>query len=161
MKYVVGLVFHEDLSKIAMIRKNRPEWQKGLLNGVGGKIEEGETPLQAIIRETEEEFGIVIDHWDHMIDLQYDHAPCELSIFRTKVCNATYNNITSMTDEEAVSIDIANLDHMNVLNNLQWLIRMALYEPATEEPNRVFLSPCTEGYVWLKGFDKNLQDYDS
>ena len=30
----------------------------GLYNGVGGKVEEGETPLQAAVRECEEEIGV-------------------------------------------------------------------------------------------------------
>ena len=32
---------------------------KGLYNGVGGKVEEGETPLEAAIRECKEEIGVI------------------------------------------------------------------------------------------------------
>lgn len=37
------------------IRKNKPDWQRGKLNLVGGKIEDGETPQQAAVRELKEE----------------------------------------------------------------------------------------------------------
>ena len=49
MNYVVGIV--TDGSKILLLRKNNPDWQKGLYNGVGGKVNLDETPLEAIIRE--------------------------------------------------------------------------------------------------------------
>lgn len=40
-----------------LILKNKPDWQAGKLNLPGGKVEEGETPQQAIIRELKEEAG--------------------------------------------------------------------------------------------------------
>lgn len=43
---------------ILLIEKQRPDWQKGRFNLVGGKIEEGETPKQAAIREFSEEAKI-------------------------------------------------------------------------------------------------------
>lgn len=43
--------------EVLLVRKKRPTWQAGRLNLPGGKIEEGETPLQAAIREFKEETG--------------------------------------------------------------------------------------------------------
>ena len=43
---------------VLLIEKNRPEWQAGRYNLPGGKIEEGETPEAAAVRELEEEAGI-------------------------------------------------------------------------------------------------------
>jgi len=56
-RYVLGFVFSPDLAKVYLIRKNRPEWQAGLLNGIGGKIELGETEKEAMEREALEESG--------------------------------------------------------------------------------------------------------
>lgn len=50
-QYVLGFLFNENLTKVVLVRKKRPEWQCGLLNGVGGKIEDGEPPLDAMVRE--------------------------------------------------------------------------------------------------------------
>lgn len=47
--------WHEPL--VLLVLKERPAWQKGRLNLVGGKIEEGETPIQAAVRELKEESG--------------------------------------------------------------------------------------------------------
>jgi len=42
---------------VLLILKDRPDWQKGRLNLPGGKVEEGETPAQAAVRELKEETG--------------------------------------------------------------------------------------------------------
>ena len=52
--YVLGFMFSPDMERILLMRKNRPEFQAGKFNGIGGKIEGTETPLQAMIREFEE-----------------------------------------------------------------------------------------------------------
>lgn len=41
-----------------MVKKARPAWQAGKLNGLGGRVEEGETPVDAMVREFREESGI-------------------------------------------------------------------------------------------------------
>lgn len=59
MDYVVvfaKLVSNSD--QILVVEKNKPEWQAGRYNLVGGKIEAGESPEQAAIRELEEESGL-------------------------------------------------------------------------------------------------------
>ncbi len=43
--YVLGFAFDEDYEWVALIKKNRPQWQAGKLNGVGGKIEPNETEV--------------------------------------------------------------------------------------------------------------------
>ena len=54
-QYEVGFEFTASNDLVLLIRKNRPEWQKGKLNGIGGHIKVGETPLEAMRREFEEE----------------------------------------------------------------------------------------------------------
>ncbi len=69
--YVVGFAFDDD-ENVALVRKKRPEWQKGYLNGVGGKIEEGESSRAAMVREFEEETGLgVPEHeWEQFVAMQ-------------------------------------------------------------------------------------------
>ena len=56
--YVLGFIFTADesgLLDVLLIRKQRPEQQIGKLNGIGGKVEDGELPLYAMCRECAEE----------------------------------------------------------------------------------------------------------
>ena len=60
--YVLGLVFNNipligGASRILLIEKRRPPWQKGQWNGISGKIEGDEMPIEAMYRESEEETG--------------------------------------------------------------------------------------------------------
>ena len=52
-----SLCFVRKEGSILMIRKKRG-LGAGKINGPGGRLEQGETPLQAAIRETEEEVGV-------------------------------------------------------------------------------------------------------
>lgn len=62
--YVLGFAFDSD-SRVALIKKARPDWQAGRWNGIGGKVEEGETSKEAMAREFAEETGVLIEypHW--------------------------------------------------------------------------------------------------
>lgn len=59
---VLGFGFTND-NRVALIRKIRPDWQRGSFNGVGGHIEPGESPVDAMVREFMEETGVKIDKW--------------------------------------------------------------------------------------------------
>lgn len=58
-KYVVGFLFWRGW--VLLVKKNKPEWQKGFLNGIGGKMEEhDEDAHAAMVREWKEEVGIPV-----------------------------------------------------------------------------------------------------
>ena len=73
---------------VLLERKQRPVWQAGKLNGVGGKAEPGERALDAMRRECKEETTLDINDWteygeiigpDFNIRLYYavlDHIYC-------------------------------------------------------------------------------------
>lgn len=58
INYVLGFMFSEDLSQVVLIRKDHPVDQKGLLNGVGGRMMDMESESRAMSREFAEEAGI-------------------------------------------------------------------------------------------------------
>lgn len=62
--YVLGFAFDASFKHVLLVFKNRPSWQQGKLNGVGGHLEVGECPLSAMVREFKEETGIQTDVHD-------------------------------------------------------------------------------------------------
>jgi len=54
---VVGFMFNDKPTEVALILKRRPVWQFGKLNGIGGHVEQTESPLKAMVREFKEETG--------------------------------------------------------------------------------------------------------
>lgn len=110
-----------------LIKKTKPEWQRGKLNGVGGKIEAGETPHQAMLREWKEETGDGFDHvWEKFLRLSLpnSHEPTEVHFFRA-FSSATTAHTT--TDEVIIIRAVSEVfQHWNVIPNLRWIIPFAL-----------------------------------
>lgn len=65
-KYVLGFAFSENGEDVVLIEKQKPDWQKDKLNGVGGKVEPNEHFKNAMVREFAEETGVhtSILEWD-------------------------------------------------------------------------------------------------
>lgn len=129
-KYVVGFMFDDLGERVLLIRKNRPDWQAGKANGVGGKIEEGEMPLAAMTREFEEETGVKTDTtmWDCFALMSgFDFHDFEIYFFRAFNTELIFDAIT-VTDEVIGRFWVAALpEHVP---NLRWLIPMALEKQA-------------------------------
>lgn len=64
--FVVGFPILPDRTGLALILKNRPDWQRGKYNGIGGKVEWGETTAQAMDREATEEAGLAGLPWENV-----------------------------------------------------------------------------------------------
>lgn len=68
MIYTVAFAFAG--STVLLIRKAKPDWQKGLLNGIGGKLEGSESVLECTVREFREETGL----WNVAFEPKIFHA---------------------------------------------------------------------------------------
>jgi len=120
-KYVVGFLF-DTKGNVALITKNRPTWQEGKLNGIGGHIEPDENPEQAMVREFKEEAGCDGLDWRKFGVVKGSNY--EVSCFSTKNDVA---KIQSMTDEKVDWYPTNRLPD-NIIPNLRWLIPLANYE---------------------------------
>ncbi|MBN9214705.1 MAG: NUDIX domain-containing protein [Microbacterium sp.] len=121
MDYVAGFLIDPTARTVALVRKRKPEWQRGKLNGIGGKVELGETPHEAMQREFWEEAGLNIRSWDHFATVE--GAWGQVHFFRA------FNEATPRT-MESEPIEVHRLDavpYSECIPNLSWLIPLALY----------------------------------
>lgn len=117
---VAGFLFSESKRHVVLIKKKRPEWQRNLINAVGGKIEDGETELQAMVREFREETGVTFEDWQKFCELKGNDF--KVNFF---VGFGDLSKVKTVTDEEVVVYKLTQLPK-NIICNLDWLIPMAL-----------------------------------
>ncbi|WP_432263407.1 NUDIX domain-containing protein [Cupriavidus sp. TMH.W2] len=124
--YVLGLAFDRRRKLVVLIRKARPEWQAGMLNGVGGKVKVGESPEQAMIREFDEETGVITLPGDWQPFARLHGAYFDMTVFRLE-SDVVVGQVRTMTDEEIVvsALDLNVLREAGV-SNLSWLVGCAL-----------------------------------
>jgi 8-oxo-dGTP diphosphatase len=118
--YVVGFLFKNKGKEVALVSKNRPEWQKGKLNGIGGKIEPGESHLHAMRREFLEEAGVNVKDWREYADLQLPYG--NVYFF---MAHGTHK-LKSMTDEKIAWYKVSEFKKLPIIPNLNWLVPLAL-----------------------------------
>jgi 8-oxo-dGTP diphosphatase len=137
--YVLGFVFNNAKTEVLLILKNRPDFQKGKFNGIGGKVEKSDTDYGAAFRrEFKEETGIDL-HWsniyqfsmftDRKQDKDFIHR-----IFCFATCYDFGNKFESQwataTEEIVFRIKVDDITFFNIqgriLPNVAWLIPMAI-----------------------------------
>lgn len=107
MMQVVGLVF-DNTNRVLLIHKKRPMWQNGIFNGIGGTINENETPKEAMVRECREESGLNINTWKIHNFKTFENGN-QLYYMKANVDFQTLNKAESLTDEEISIFDIDKL----------------------------------------------------
>ena len=136
-RYVLGFAFTDHDNFVVLIRKIKPAWQKGLLNGVGGKVETGEPPRVAMAREFKEETGVVTPYtdWTEVTEMKFDGV--RVHVFATRLPRHN-DNVQSVTEEQVGFFSIMDVRlHPKVIENLRWLVPMALYKLDHPEDNSV------------------------
>lgn len=123
-RMVLGFYWSE--GKVVLIRKARPAWQAGRLNGVGGHVEPtDESPQHAMAREMREEAGIETGHYEWRL---FATMRCEEEEWEVLCYHAVGGQLPRVmnTDEPAglYSRDISR--RFAVVENLDWLLHLSL-----------------------------------
>lgn len=126
---VLGVALTSDKSEVVVIRKRKPEFMANKLNAIGGKIEPGETPMEAMVREFSEEAGIETSpsEWTPMGNIS---GPG----YHVSLYHRTNDDVFSLEPHgrvvdggEVVSLRrIASIPDANPMGNLMEIIQAAL-----------------------------------
>lgn len=120
----LGFLFSADWSHVLLIHKNRPAWQQGKINGLGGKCEGGETPSECISREVAEESGLFIPppQWQEVGHLTW--TEWYVTVLAARHLGSIKDPLTQ-TDEQVAWYPVGKLPN-TVMTNLKWLIPLAI-----------------------------------
>ena len=72
-EFVIGIVFNHDSSELLLMRRKKDPYN-GLINGIGGKVDQGESVSSAMDREFNEETGYTtkdILHKEFMMTISF------------------------------------------------------------------------------------------
>lgn len=122
---VKGYLFTEDRSKVCLLRKNgKLSYMSGKLCAPGGKVEPGESFIEAVIREFREETGVHFEEWQKFG--AYTNNEGRLIVMFAGFSDVV-KEVRTTTDEEVIircvrplPDDLYKIDH--------WAIPMALDE---------------------------------
>lgn len=116
-------VFTPGLSEVLLIEKNKPDFHKGLLNGLGGKNLENESDIACASRELKEESNLIIpeQNWKYYAHFHWQSwdVPVMAAVYSGKKSEAK-----SMEDNTVAWHACQPLPE-NCISNLTWLIPMA------------------------------------
>lgn len=126
--YCLGFAFDRNFN-VVVIEKKRPQWMKGKLNGIGGKIDIfKEDCREAMAREFREETGMLTqdNEWISFETLCGNgyNVMCYYGVFDT------FDDIKTTTDEEIymLGLDCLRAEYGNNILEVEvpWLIEKAV-----------------------------------
>lgn len=129
-RYTLAFIFNQFLhpqhAEVLLITKNLPVWQRDKLNGVGGKIKQGEVISAAVYREVFEETGLrgVPLTWFTAIEDEAETYVVE--VFYGQISDAhdlRRDPLKFSPDEPGLWYPVVSLPS-NTLFNCRWLIPM-------------------------------------
>lgn len=126
-KYTLGFIFSNDLERLILVKKSHPEFQKDRLNGIGGKIENGESQFETIRRESIEECGYHSETWKYFGIIKIKKK-ADVYLFYDVCDKPLHEVVETKTDEEIgiySTIEILSSDYL-LMDEIPFLIEAAL-----------------------------------
>ena len=108
---VAALIVHD--GRIFATQRGYGEW-RGWWEFPGGKLEPGETPEEALVREIREELATEISVDRFVTTLEWDYATFHLSV-RCYLCSVISGSLTLLEHEAAAWLDREHL------HSVKWL----------------------------------------
>lgn len=124
--YAVGFYFNRDMSEVVLIRKKKPKWQEGKLNGVGGKVEAGETFIQAMVREFKEETGLQTRETEWSLAIEQRGEDYVLAVFHGISSTLELPFIETQEEEQVSWFRVQSLpERSDLIHNIPWYVFLA------------------------------------
>lgn len=121
--YVLGFAFLFKGAQVLLMKKARPDWQKGKVNGIGGKIEPGEKSVNAMVREFKEETGVVTKPEDWRMFATLNGKDHIVTCYTSQLSSVAWH--TTDPSEPVFSCAPEEIFKYNVIPNLHYLIPLA------------------------------------
>jgi 8-oxo-dGTP diphosphatase len=139
--YVLGFLFDPSLHNVSLIEKQKPEWQKGRYNGIGGKAEEGETLEVAMAREFHEETGVFLrpQEWTQYASLVGANGR-HFAVHVFYAVDAALHEVRTVEAERVIftSVKAVVQGEFKTIGNVPWLVAMALAIAEGKESCKLF-----------------------
>lgn len=141
--YTLGFVFDIEYEHVLLIRKNKPLWQKGRYNGIGGKLEQDEPILEGMIREFQEETGHLLPTFVKTISFSGTSSSGNWRVycFRGVLPLERMREINIKTSDNLEPIICAEVDTIihndKLISNLKWVIPLHADQQFFDENQRM------------------------
>jgi 8-oxo-dGTP diphosphatase len=119
--FVLALLYSADRRQVVLMRRTKPAWQAGRVNGLGGRLMPGESAAAAARREVREECGVDVAAWREV--LVWEDAEYVMHVL--SAVSAEARAARTQEDQEVFLADVDALPP-NVIDNLRWLVPLAL-----------------------------------
>jgi 8-oxo-dGTP diphosphatase len=124
INYVLGFLFNNTMDRVVLINKQKPDWQKDHLNGIGGKIEDDESTIDAMTREFNEETGLCIDEWELFAFME--GKEWRVDCFYHRLPDNFEPVVKRLTDEVPLWLDVLEIEDYRHISNIPWLVRVCV-----------------------------------
>lgn len=133
--YTCGFMFDPDRGVVVLVEKNRPAWQAGRLNGIGGKIESGDASVAAaMVREFHEEAGVLTqaDDWEEFATL----VGPDYKVHMLRAFSDHWREVRTMESESVAwyPVGAVRAGGLPVVDQLSYLIPLALAQRNLQLP---------------------------
>jgi len=108
-RVAVNLVFHQD-NEVCLMRRYNTGWNDGKYALMGGHVEDGENPVDAAVREAQEEFGVDVKHEDLTHLLTASVYPDHIYLYFG--CTQWQGEIKNMEPDQCDDISFFNVNNL-------------------------------------------------
>lgn len=149
IKVAVGIIFKQD--KVLLTKRLKGKFMSDFWEFAGGKIENGESDIQALKREFYEELGISVENANFLKTLVHKY-PTKIVILDVFIITKYSGEISSKEGQEVSWVDIDKVEEFNILPTVLPLLNFA------NLPQIYWITPEPEDNIeWFNLLDNQIK----